>query len=158
MVFWKVDKTNNLKFHYKSRPSVFFYFGILFFLSILLFTSYNLVEKQLTLSNLLFLMILAFVISYVFAFRFSCKIDLTERTLRVFYYFKDEKSLRLSTDSIVSFDKHEDVVHRYFKKLLINTHQQTFLIKYNISDSSNEELCKLLTMIVEKNKKKATKS
>jgi hypothetical protein len=102
-------------------------------------------------------LILAFAISYVFAFRFSCNIDLNEKALRVLYYFQDEKPIRLSTDSIVSFDKYEDVVHRYFKKLLITTHQETFLIRYNVSDSSNEELCKLLAMIVEENKRKVIK-
>ncbi|MBO9681610.1 MAG: hypothetical protein J7502_02865 [Flavisolibacter sp.] len=74
------------------------------------------------------------------------------------YYFKDEKSIQLSTDDVVDLRKHEDTVHRYFKKILITTPEKTFLIRYNISDSSDEDLCNLLKLIAEKNKNTSNES
>jgi hypothetical protein len=62
----------------------------------------------------------------------------------------------LPAEEIVSFDKHPDTVHKYFKKLLIDISKETYLIRYNISDSSDEDMLKLLNMIVEENKLRLT--
>jgi len=78
--------------------------------------------------------------------------ELTEKTFSLKYYFKDEKSMQLSTQDIIDFKKYEDTVHRYFKKVLIITSQETFLIRYNISDKSDEDLSEVLRLIAEKDK------
>jgi len=149
---------SNLTFQFNSRLDIFFYLGIVFIFLILTYTGYNLFSQELTIGSFLFLNVFASIISYAFALRFSCSINLTENTLRINYYFKDEKQLCLPADEIVSFDKHADTVHRYFKKLLIVTPKETFLIKYNISDSSEEDMLKLLNMIVEENKLRLTRA
>ena len=147
---------SNLTFKFKSSLNIFFYFGIVFILSILTFTGYNLIRQELNVGSFLLLNVIALIMSYAFALRFSCSIHLTEKTFRINYYFKDEKKLDIPADDIVSFDKHADTVHRYFKKLLIVTSKETFLIRYNISDSSDDDMLKLLSMVVEENKLRLT--
>jgi predicted membrane protein len=147
---------SNLTFQFKSNLNIFFYFGIAFILLILAFTGYNLLRQKLTIGSFLFLNAIALIISYVFALRFSCSVILTGKTLKINYYFKDEKQLCIPPEEIVSFDKHTDAVHRYFKKLLIVTPKETFFIRYNISDNSDEDMLKLLNMIVEENKLRLT--
>jgi hypothetical protein len=146
-----------LSFHFKSKPSIFFYFGIAFVLAILSYTGYNLSKHLLSLGSFLFLNILSFITTYVLVFRFSCSVDLTEKAFILKYYFKDEKSIQLSTDDIIDIQRHEDSVHRYFKKTLIITLRESFLIRYNISDKSDEDLSGLLRLIVEKHKIQASK-
>jgi len=148
---------SNLTFQFKSHLNIFFYLGVAFILLILTFTGYNLFRQELTIGSFLFLNAVALIISYAFAFRFSCSVNLTGKTLEVNYYFKDEKRLCISAEDIVSFDKHADTVHRYFKKLLIVTPKETFLIRYNISDSSDEDMLRLLNMIVEENNLRLTR-
>jgi hypothetical protein len=144
---------DHLSFHFKSKPSIFFYFGIAFILVILSYTGYNLSRHLLSGSSFLFLNALSAIITYVFVFRFSSSIEFTEKVFVLKYYFKDEKSIQLSTDDIIDVQRHGDTVHRYFKKILIITLQKTFLIRYNISDKSDEDLSNLLRLITEKNKK-----
>src|SRR5215203_1702113 len=140
---------SNLTFQFKSSLNIFFFFGIAFILSILAFTGYNLFRQELTVGSFLFLNAVALIISYAFALRFSCSINLTEKAFRINYHLNDGKKLFIPTEDIVSFDKHGDTVHRYFKKLLIVTTKETFLIRYNISDSSDEDMLKLLSIVVE---------
>jgi hypothetical protein len=147
---------SNLTFQFKLNLSVFFYFGVAFILLMLTFTGFNLFRQELTIGSFLFLNAAALIICYALSFRLSCSVSLTGKTLEINYYFKDEKSLCISAEDIVSFDKHADTVHRYFKKLLIVTPKETFLIRYNISDSSNEDMLRLLNMIVEENKLRLT--
>lgn len=142
---------------FKSKLTIGFYVGIAFFLAILVFTIRNLIKEDLTIGNFLFLNIIAFAICYGFAFRYSCNIHLDEQTFSVKYYFKDEKRLSFPTHEIIGFEKHADTVTRYYKKLLLITNKRTTLIKYNISDNSDEHMLKLLTLIVEKNKQTLTK-
>ena len=130
--------------------------GVVFLLSILTLTSRNLIKQDLTIGNFLFLNPVALIICYGFAFRYSCKIYLNEKVFSINYYFKDGKQLLLPTQEIVSFDKHPDTVSRYYKKLFVNTIKTTFLIKYNISDNSDKDMLKLLSLIVEENKKRLT--
>jgi len=148
---------SNLTFHFKSNLTIFFYIGIAFILLILALTGYNLFRQELTVGSFLFLNAIALIISYAFALRFSCGIELTGEALRINYYFKDERKLHIPAEDIVSFDKHGDTVHRSFKKLLIVTPKETFLIRYNISDSSDEDMLRLLNMIVEENKLRLTR-
>ena len=148
---------SNSNFHFKSNLNSFFYCGITFVLLILAFTGYNLFKTDLTLSSFLFVNTIGVILSYVFTLRFSCRINLNEKTFRTIYYFKDEKQLYIPTEDIVSFEKHVDTVHRYFKKLLLVTSNEAFLIRYNISDSSDEDMLKVLNMIVEENKLRLTK-
>ncbi len=143
---------SNLKFKFKSSLNIFFYLRIVFIISILAFTGYNLFRQELNLGSFFFVNVIALIISYAFSLRFACSINLTEKALKINYYFKDEKELYIPTEEIVSFDKHTDRVHRYFKKLLIVTSKETHLIRYNISDSSDEDMLKLVSMIVEENK------
>ena len=82
---------------------------------------------------------------------------LDEQTFSIKYYFKDEKQLSFPTQEIIGFEKHPDTVTRYYKKLLLITNKRTALIKYNISDNSDDDMLKLLTLIVEKNKQTLTK-
>ncbi len=147
---------SNRTFHFKSSLNIFFYIGIAFIVLILAFTGYNLFRQELTVGSFLFLNAIASIISYAFALRFSCSIVLTGEALSINYVFKDEKRLYIPAENIVSFDKHPDTVHRYFKKLLIVTPKETFLIRYNISDSSDEDMLRLLNMIVEENKVRLT--
>jgi hypothetical protein len=148
---------SNLTFHFfKSKLNIFFYIGIAFIFLIFAFTSYNLFRQELTVGSFLFLNAIALIISYAFALRFSCSIEITSDALSINYFFKDKKKLYIPAEDIVSFDKHTDTVHRYFKKLLIVTPENTFLIRYNISDSSDEDMLKLLNMIVEENKLRLT--
>ena len=133
---------SNLTFQFKSNLNIFFYFGIAFILLILAFTGYNLFRQELTVGSFSFLNGIALIISYAFALRFSCSINFTEKAFRINYYFKDDKELCIPAEDIVSFDKHADTAHRYFKKLLIITAKETFLIRYNISDSSDEDMLK----------------
>lgn len=156
--FGQPNKMSNLTFQFKSRLNIFFYLGIAFILLILSFTGYNLLRQELTIVGFLFLNAIALIISYSFALRFSCSVNLTDKALRINYYFKDEKQLCLPAEDIVSFDKHADTVRRYFKKLLIVTPKETFLIRYNISDSSDEDMLKFLNMIVEENKLRLTRA
>lgn len=148
---------SNLTFHFKSNLNIFFYIGLAFILLILAFTGYNLYTQGLTVGSFLFLNTIALIISYAFALRFSCSIELTDAALSINYFFKDEKKLYIPADDIISFDKHADTVHRYFKKILIVTPKEMFLIRYNISDNSDEDMLKLLSMIVEENKLRLTR-
>lgn len=147
---------SNVTFLFKSSLNIFFYIGMAFILLVLAFTGHNLLRQELTVSSFLFLNAIALIISYGFALRFSCSINLSGEALSINYLFKDEKKLYIPADDIVSFDKHADTVHRYFKKLLIVTRKETFLIRYNISDDSDEDLLKLLNLIVEENKFRLT--
>jgi len=149
---------SNLTFHFKSNLNIFFYIGIAFVLLVLAFTGYNLIRQELTLGSFLFLNLIALTISYAFALRFSCSIELTGEALIINYFFKGEKELYIPAEDIVSFDKHADTVHRYFKKLLIVTPEESFLIRYNISDGSDEDMLRLLSMIVEENKLRLTRA
>jgi hypothetical protein len=95
-------------------------------------TGYNLFTQELSVGSFLFLNAIALIVSYVFTLRFSCSINVTERTFAIIYYFKDDKNLYISTEDILSFEKHAETVHRYFKKLLLVTSKGRFLIRYNI--------------------------
>ena len=142
---------NNIS-SFESNPGFFFYVGVAFYLSILTFTSQNLIMQDLSICSFLFLNALAFIILYGFAFRFSGRIYVDEKMVRFNYYFKDRKQLIIPTHEIINFEKQPDTVHRYYKKLLITTPVTTFLIKYNISDNSDLALLKLLDSIVRENK------
>lgn len=142
---------------FKSKLTIGFYVGIAFFLAILVFTIRNLIKEYITIGDFLFLNTIAFFICYGFAFRFSCIMYLDEQTFSIKYYFKDEKQLSFPTQEIIGFEKHLDTVTRYYKKLLLITNKRTTLIKYNISDNSDDDMLKLLTLIVEKNKQTLTK-
>jgi hypothetical protein len=156
-IFKIIVAVSNSKFQFKSNLNSSFYFGITFGLLVLAFTGYNLFKHELTVSSFLFVNTIGVMLSYVFTLRFSCSINVTERTFAIIYYFKDDKNLDISTEDILSFEKHADTVHRYFKKLLLVTSKETFLIRYNISSSSDEDMLKVLTMIVEENKLGLTK-
>lgn len=149
-------KITNHTFQFQSRLSVFFYLGVAFIVLILSLTVYNLVREDLTIAGFLFLNAITLAISYAFELRFSCSIALRSKTLRITYLFKDEKHLYISTEDIVAIEKHADSAHRFFKKLLIITPKETFLIRYNISESSEEDLLKILNIIGRENKPRLT--
>lgn len=157
MKYSPFEKISNLKFQFKSNLNIFFYFGVAFILLILAFTGYKIIKQELTIGSILFLNAIAIIIIYAFVLRFSCSVNLTGETFRIKYYFKDETQLDIPIEDIISFAKHPDTVHRYFKKLLVVTPKQTFLIRYNISDNSDEDLLKFLNLIVEENNLRLTR-
>jgi hypothetical protein len=98
----------------------------------------------------MFLVFTPFLIGYFFSFRFDCQVTLDAKYLEFAYFIPFRKSIRINTDQIVEVDKHQDFIKRYHKKLLINTFEKSYLIRYNISDDSDEEFLKTLQKIVGK--------
>ncbi len=133
---------------FKSHYSFFFYLFSGFFLIVFSFALYRFATGDLDLPGFLFLTLLSFLIGYFFSFRFDCQITLNSENLTVRYILPFRKKLSIKTDSIIEFDKHEDTLKRYHKKMFIKTLAKSYLIRYNISDSSDENLLKVLHRII----------
>lgn len=133
---------------FRSKFSQIFYLFLLFLLAVLSFSIYRLANGDLDWRGLLILNTISFCIAYLFSLRWDCRISLVADILQVKYVLPFHKTIRIEMNQLIAFDKHPDVVHRYYKKLFLKTETSYYLINYNISDDSDEMLLEVLGKIV----------
>jgi hypothetical protein len=100
------------------------------------------------LPSFMFLVFLSFLIGYIFSFRFDCRITLNSENLAVRYLFPFKKTIRIKIYKIIEFDKHEDTLYRYHKKIFIKTSEGDYLVRYNISDEADEKFLTALKKVI----------
>jgi hypothetical protein len=94
--------------------------------------------------------LLSFLIGYFCSFRFDCQITLDPAYLKFKYVIPFKKAVLININQITEFDKHEDSVYRYHKKIFIKTFSESYLVRYNVSDNSDEDFLARLHEIVDK--------
>jgi hypothetical protein len=135
---------------FRSKFSAIFYTFLFFLLAVFGFSIYKIGIGDLDWRGFLFLNIISFCIAYFFSLRWDCRICLVSNIFQVKYVLPFHKTIRVDISQLVEFDKHPDVVYRYYKKLFLKTASNHYLIYYNIADDSDELLLAILGKIVEK--------
>jgi uncharacterized membrane protein len=133
---------------FRSKFSMFFYLFLLFLIAVLSFSIYKVTNGDLDWRGFLFLNVISFCIAYFFSLRWDCRISLVADIFQVKYVLPFHKTIRINISQLIDFDKHPDVVHRYYKKLFLKTATSHYLINYNISNDSDELLLSTLRKIV----------
>jgi hypothetical protein len=134
----------NKQQQYKSGFSLFFYSFLVATFFIAGFTTYQLIISNLTFGNFVFILGLVLLIAFTFSFQYDCIITVKNNILTIKYLSPFKRSVIINTTEITEILKYDDSIHRYYKKLYIKTALEDYLLKYSISDASDEDLLKML--------------
>jgi len=135
---------------FKSKFSAIFYVFLLLLSAVFSFSIFKVTNGDLDWRGFLFINLISFCIAYFLSLRWDCRISLIGGILQMKYVLPFHKTIRINVNDIVGFDKHPDVVYRYYKKLFLKTATAHYLINYNISDESDELLLTFLGKLVER--------
>jgi hypothetical protein len=142
--------SNSIRFN--SSFSSLFYLAILFLAGVLIFSVGSFINNKLDIPGLVFINALSLLIACYFSLGVECRISITTDVLRMNYILPLKRSIHIITDQIIGFEKLPEASRPHCKRVVIKTNKKEYVIKYAISDTSDEKFYIILQQLVTQNR------